>query len=580
MKAVVLPNPVIPGGRMAIARRRLLRFIFPAVLLLLLGFTVLYPMGMIILASALDTPPRPGAPLGHFTLDNFASLATPENLRAAKNSLIFSVFGSLLALIIGGAMAWLVARTDVPLKRTVAFAGVAPLFLSSLVGALAYTLIASPQSGYINLLFRDLGVDFRFDIYSGAGIIYVFGLFYAPYAFLFLMSALQLMNPEFEEAAEAHGATRFDVVRTVTFPLVQPALLGAGILILVLTLENFPVPQVLGTPIGTETIPSMIFRKMMTSPPRPTEAAATGILLLVIMIALVYVQSRILRNRAFHTVAGKGFRPKLMPLGAWRWPACIACMLYLFLAVLLPVFALLQSSFRAQGFIPNFLALFDVSAFSLRNITATLEYRPFQTAFANSLKLGVATAIVGTVFHFVLSYYVNRTKLPWRGAIEYIAMLPVGIPSLIIGMGFLWAWIGLPIPIYGTLTIFVLAYTARFMPQGYRAISATITQVHKDLEDSAIVAGAGRVRAAWDILTPLIRPGVASAAFLLFLLSMRELSTSVFLFTAETRVLAIILYEQWETGSWSRVATISLLYSALLFVITIIGQRWIGLKNL
>jgi iron(III) transport system permease protein len=209
-----------------------------------------------------------------------------------------------------------------------------------------------------------------------------------------------------------------------------------------------------------------------------------------------------------------------------------------------------------------------------------LHYRPFQDAFVNSLIVGVMTAIIGTTFHFVLSYYVNRTHQPWRGPIEYIAMMPVAIPALIIGMGFLWAWIALPLPIYGTLTILVLAYTARFMPQGYRAVSSTILQVHRDLEDSAIVSGAGRVRAAFDILTPLIRPGVASAMFLLFLLSMRELSTSLFLFTAKTRVLAIVLYEQWETGSWSHVAAISLLYSALLLVVTIVGQRWVGLRNL
>jgi iron(III) transport system permease protein len=567
------------GGTLGIAGRRIWRYAFPAALIVLLTFLVLYPLGMLVFASFVDSPPRPGSPVGNFTLQNFASLAEAGNLRAIRNSLVFSVVGSGLALIIGGAMAWLVARSDAPFKPFIAFAGVAPLFMSSLVGALAYALIASPRSGYINLLLRDVGIDFRFDIYSGGGIIFVFALFYAPYAFLFLSSALQLMNPELEEAAEAHGATRFEVLRTITFPLVQPALLGAGILTLVLTLENFPVPQVLGTPTGTDTMPSVIFRKMMTSPPRPTEAAATGMLLLVIMAALVYAQSRLLANRAFHTVAGKGFRPKLIPLGKWRWPAFAASAAYLFLSAFLPVFALFQAALRPHLFVPNFLALFDLTALSFTNIIATLNYGPFQDAFVNSLIVGVMTAIFGTTFHFVLSYYVNRTTQPWRTAIEQVAMMPVAIPALIIGMGFLWAWITLPVPIYGTLTILVLAYTARFMPQGYRAVSATILQVHRDLEDSAIISGASRVRAAFDILTPLIRPGVASAMFLLFLLSMRELSTSLFLFTAQTRVLAIVLYEQWETGSWSFVASISLLYSALLLVITVVGQRWIGLKS-
>ena len=183
----------------------------------------------------------------------------------------------------------------------------------------------------------------------------------------------------------------------------------------------------------------------------------------------------------------------------------------------------------------------------------------------------------GTAFHFSLSYYVNRTTLPFRPLVEYIAMTPVAVPSLIIGMGFLWAWISFPI--YGTLAILVLAYTARFTPQGYRAVSSTILQVHRDLEDSAVVSGATKKRAAWDILVPLIRPGLFSATMLLFVLSMRELSTSLFLFTANTRVLAIVLYEQWESGSWARVSTISLLYTALLFVIVFAGRKWMGVKS-
>ena len=560
--------------------RRALHYALPVALMLALAFLVLYPLGTLILASFLSAPPRPGTPLGLFTLANYVALFDSANIRAAVNSLVFSVVGSVAALGIGGLLAWLVARSDVPGKPLVALAGVAPLFISSLVGAVAYSLLASPRSGFINMALRDLGIPVVFDIYSGAGIIYVFALFYAPYAFMFMSGALQLMNPELEEAAEAHGASRTEVLRTVTFPLIKPALLGAGILTLVLTLENFPVPQVLGTPNGIETIPSLIFRNVMSSPARPTQAAASGMLLLVVMGLLVWLQGRLLRNQAFHTVTGKGFRPKLMPLKAWRWPAFAFAMLYLLAAVILPLFALFQSALRNHSFVPNFLSLFDVSAFTLRHFIATLNYGPFQGAVINSLIVGVATALAGTGFHFLLSYYVNRTTYPWRGAIEYIAMMPVAVPSLIIGMGFLWAWIALPLPIYGTLTILVLAYTARFMPQGFRSVSSTILQVHRDLEDSAIVAGASRTRAVMDILAPLIRPGIASAMLLLFLLAMRELSTSVFLFTAETRVLAIILYEQWESGSWARVATISLLYCALLFVITVAGRKWIGLRGL
>src|SRR3990170_4335740 len=170
--------------------------------------------------------------------------------------------------------------------------------------------------------------------------------------------------------------------------------------------------------------------------------------------------------------------------------------------------------------------------------------------------------------------------MPLRRSIEYLVMLPVAVPALLIGMGFLWAWIWLPLPIYGTLWILALAYIARFLPQGFRSISATIGQVHHDLEDGARVAGASLVRAAWSILTPLILPGIAATMLLLFILSMRELSTSLFLFTTDTRVLSIVIYEQWEAGQWSRVAAMSLTYSALLLAFTVLGRRWLGLREL
>jgi iron(III) transport system permease protein len=559
------------------SRHPLIRLVLPALILLVLGFLVIYPTAVLVAASFLDKPPRPGEPFGQLTAANYLSLFSAEKLEATWNSLIFSSAGSLIALAAGSALAWLVTRTDVPAKTLGWLAGVMPLFISSLVGAVAYSLIASPRSGYVNLLLRDLGVDFRFNVYSGGGIVFVLAVFYAPYAFLLVASALRLMNPELEEAAEAHGASRLTILRTVTFPMVAPAILGAGILILVLTIENFPVPQILGTPSGIDTVPGLIFRMIMFSPPRPTQAAAIGILLVVIMVGLVWLQSRLLSRRAYHTVSGKGFRPKIMRLGRWRWPAFCFCLVYLLLGVVFPLFALMESALRAHSYIPDFLSLFDTSKFSLDNFAHILEYQPFLKALKNSILLGIGTAIFGTLLHFVLSYYVNRTTLPLRRTIEQIAMMPVAIPSLIIGVGFLWAWIALPLPIYGTLTILVLAYTARFMPQGYRSISATILQVHRDLEDSAVVSGASSAKAVTTILVPLIRPGIVSAMLLLFVLALRELSTSIFLFTSETQVLAIVLYEQWEAGSWSRVATISILYSALLLAVTFLSRRWLGI---
>ncbi|MGH2604202.1 MAG: ABC transporter permease, partial [Dehalococcoidia bacterium] len=391
-------------------------------------------------------------------------------------------------------------------------------------------------------------------------------MYYAPYAYLFVASALALMNPELEEAAEVHGGTITRVMRLVTFPLVLPATLGAFILTFVLIIENFPVVQVLGSPGGVETMPAYIFRLMISAPSRPNEASAAGLLLMLIMVTLVTVQARLLARREYVTVTGKGFRPRRIKLGRWRWAGFAFALTYLVVAVGVPFFALAQAALRRSQFISGIGDFVDLSAFSFRSITSLIDYPPFSLGLRNTLIVGALTAVFGGALHLLTAYTVYRTNAPGRKVLEYVAMLPVTVPALVIGLGFLWTWLNVPIPLYGTLLILVLAYTARFMPQGYRGISATILQVHKDLEESAQVSGASRARAAVNVVVPLIRSGIFSTMLLLFILSMRELSASIFLFTSDTRVLPIVLYDQWTSGSYSRMAAISLLYSALLCV--------------
>jgi iron(III) transport system permease protein len=418
------------------------------------------------------------------------------------------------------------------------------------------------------------------NIYSPAGIVFIFGLYYAPYVFLFVHSALTLMNPELEEAVQVHGGSLWKTLTRVTFPLVKPALLGSGILVFMLITENFPVPQILGSPSRIETLPSYIFRLMSAAPPRSMEASTAGVLMMVVMFVLVFVQTRMLARREYVTVTGKGFRPHVVSLGRWRWAGLSFALVYLLLAVVLPFFALAQSALRKHQFIASFGALFDPAALSLQNLhDLVMDYEPFRMGLKNSLIVGVLTAGFGGALHIVLSYLVHRTQLKGRRSLEYIAMLPSAVPGLVMGMGFLWAWLMLPLPIYGTLAILVFAYAARFMPQGFRGISSTILQVHRDLEDSAYIAGASRVRAAVRITVPLIRTGVISTMLLLFILSMRELSTSIFLFTSDTRILSVVLYDQWESGFWPRAAGISILYSILLLVLTVVGRRWFNIRG-
>lgn len=558
-------------------RARLTRSSPLIILLVIVALLVGLPFLMLLVTAFTDAPPRPGAGLGNGTLENLRALVSVGSRNAALNSLWISIGGTLAAMSIGGLLAWIAARTDMPWRPLAQLAGIVPLFTSALVASLAWSLIASPRAGYLNILMRSLGWDITFDIYSFGGMIFLLGIFYAPYAFLFIYSALTLMNPELEEAGSVHGATLPTVTRRLTLPLVTPAIAGSGVLSFVLISENFPVVQVLGVAADIETIPTRLFRLMVAFPTKPNEAAAIGFVLLVVMSALVWLQRRLVARRNYVTVSGKGFRPRVVKLGPYRWLALAFTIAYLIVAVVMPYFALIQSALRRHQFIAGIGDLFDVSAFTLHNVALALNYEPFQLGMRNSFLVATMTAIVGGALHFSMAYTARRTSIPGRSLLEYSAAVPLAMPSLVLGMAFLWTWIRLPISIHGTLFILVMAYATRFMPQGFQGIAGTVSQIDRDLEDAAVVAGATRPTAVRRVTLPLIRTGVVSTMLLLFILSFRELSAALFLFTSDTRLVSIVIYDQWEGGRWPRVAAMSLTYSAVLLVVTLVGRRWFGL---
>ncbi|MBX3093308.1 MAG: iron ABC transporter permease [Cryobacterium sp.] len=545
-------------------------------ILLLAALTVLVvlPAGMLVYASFLDAPPRPGSVHGNFTLDNYAAIGTERNFRATANSLIIGLGGTLFALVGGSMLAWLFARSNVPGKWLVGIAGVAPMFMSALVTSLAWSILASPKRGYINIFFESLGFDFGIDIYTLTGIIWVMGISYMPYVFLLVSSSFSMMNPELEEAAAMSGASKWKTFRTVTFPLVAPATIGASLLVFVLVLENFPVPQILGSKADVATLPSYIYSLMRLTPAHSNEAAAVSIILTVLTFLLVFLQNLYVRKRNYTTVSGKGFRPKLIDLGVWRWPAFIAVTIYIIVSVVLPFLALFLNAAIGQRFIASISDLLDFSALNLNRFVDMLTMNDVQLGLQNSLYIALGTALFGTLLYFIMTYTVQRTRAPGRRLIEYIGMIPLAVPSLVLGLGFLWSWFLLPIPLYGTIAVLVLAYAVRFMPQGYTGISSSLTQIHPDLEDSAFLSGASRARSIWNITLPLLRSGLVSTMLLIAVLTMRELSTAVFLFSSQTRPISIVIFDQWENGSLANAAAISLLYSLLLLVLTVISQRF------
>jgi iron(III) transport system permease protein len=555
------------------------RFAVPGTLYAVLALLVIVPIGMIAYASFLTAQPFSGATGVAWTAVNYAQLWNADIAGAALNTLVCALGGTVVALAIGCGLAWLVARTDVPGKAFVQLAAIMPLFVSVLVASAAWSALGSGRTGYLNIALSSIGIPWHVNVESRTGIALVFGLYYAPYVFLFMQGALALVHPDMEEAAAISGAPIGKILRRITFPLVKPALLGSMLLVFALMVEDFPVPQLLGSPVGIETLSVAIYNLMMHVPTQPNAASALSVLLMAATASMVFLQRRMLGSNDYRTVTGKGMAPRVFRLGGARWAAFAFVLVYVLLAIAAPAFALLEGAFRTDMYIPNVGALFTPSGLSVAPLVSALSDPDVIHGAQNSLAAGLGAAIAGAALCFILAYVVHRTTLPGRGALEYLAMLPVAVPALVLGIGILWTWLAAPVPVYGTLLILSIGYVSRFLPQGYRAIASSIVQIHEDLEHAAQVAGANRLQVVRRITLPLVRGGVASSAFILLILSIRELTASLFLYTTSTRTLAIVIYEKYVTGSWSAVASISLVFTLVLAVLTLAGRRWLNVRT-
>lgn len=550
------------------------RGVLPAVLYALLAVLILMPIALVVLSAFTTTTPRPGnLDLTGLTLENFAAVFGPGAGQAALNSLLVGVGASIIALAIGGFLAFVAARTNAYAKGFLYFIGLLPMFLPSYVGALAWALLGGPNAGLLNILARDLGMPTIVNIFNVVGLIFVLALYYAPYAFLLIHASLSLMNPDLEEAARIHGATPLTVLRKVTFPLATPAILGAGILIFVLTVENFPVSQIIGSAGGLDTLPTYIYRLMNSAPSRGNEAAAVAITLVVIVLAVTALQRWVVSKRSYTTVSGKGLKLGVVDLGWFRMPALVIGLVYFVLSTALPILALLFVTLHDSPYVGSITQAFSEGRLSFDQFEETLSSTVVHQATINSVIVAVVAALAGTLLAFVVSYVVNRTKLPGREGLGYISMLPLAVPAIVLGLGLLWTWLILPVPIYGTLLVMMIAFVAAQMPQGYQGASSSILQIHHDLEDSAVMHGASRWRAVWRITMPLLRVPLTSTFLLLLMLSMRELTVPLFLFTTDTRLLSIVIFEDFENGVLQRSAATSLVYCVVIFVLAFLARR-------
>jgi iron(III) transport system permease protein len=518
---------------------------------------VLYPLGWLI--WAVFHKGAPGA-AGNWTTDNFKVLVDPDYWRLVGRSLLIGVGATLFATAIGVPLAWVIVKTDMPSKRIVEIGAILPFFTSTFIGALAWIFLGNPTNGLLKLW---LGLPV--DIYSLTGIIWVTGLYMAPYILLFTSAALRNLDTSFEEASFMAGAGLFRTITRVTLPLVFPALMSAMSLVLVISLDIFGVAAILGFPARISVLATDVFVNAALVPPSFGKAAVEGLSLIAIAAVLLYFQNQYLGQASYTVVSGRGFRIKLYSLGRWTPVALAGCYFYLLIAVVLPFLVLLKNSFQVYP-TPYF------RAFTLANWTAFLDNSEVTAALVRSFYLSAFGATLTVIFTAIVAYIIHRTRLPGRGLLEYITAIPIGTPGIVMGLGLMWAYITWPI--WGSIWILVLAYVTLFMPYGVRALGATLVQIHAELEESSRVHGASWLMTFRKVVLPLLRSGISSTWILLFVIFIREISTAVLLSSVNTQVFPVFIFQEWMAGNFNVMSAGALLLSAIILVVIALF-RWV-----
>jgi iron(III) transport system permease protein len=559
-----------PGQRAGqSARVNVAGWLWTGMLLALLAFLVLYPIFMLLFGALTGVNPVvDGLDPTNMSIDNFtAVLANPNVHSALLNSFVACTGGTALALVIGLAFAWIVVRTNTPCKGLIATAGLLPLFVPPLVAAVAWAILGSPKTGLLNTMLASIGVEWRLNFYSMPGLIALFGMYYAPYVYMFTSAALRNMDPSLEEAAEISGASAVQTLLTITFPLIAPAIISSMLLSFIVMLGIYGIPAVLGTPANISVLTTYIFNLTAWSPPLYSNAAAVAIILMVVTGLLVVLQQKVLSGRSFTTVAGKAFRPRSLNLGRWRFLTLALAIFYLVVVVVLPSLGLIVAAFRKFLFIRNVASLFDIRQYGLMHFERLFANPLALRSITNTMEVAVVTALIGGTLSFAIGYTVTRSTAPGRRAVDIISTLPVAIPGLVVGVAYLWAWIGLPGGLYGTIWILALAFIARFLPDTVKALSTSLMQIHRELEEAAWICGRGTFSTIRTIVLPLARPGVIAAMTLLFILAVRELGSSLFLYSSDSMVMAVLLLDYYDGGNISITAAFSLVQMVLLAVL-------------
>jgi len=531
----------------------------------LLVVLVVYPLFWLVLGSLSGT----GEGL---SLSSYLRVAQEPGLyQALFNTVLIAAGACAISLAFGVPIAWFISRTNIPGKGALRTLTSVSFMIPGFLSAIAYVVLMAPNSGWLNRIARSLSGLEPFNIYSLPGITMVTSFSVMAYVVFLTSAALDSVDSGLEQSARILGAPRWKIVMGITWPLVTPALLASALLVFVQSLALFGSHAILGLPVQIYTLPTRIY-SLFAFPPDYGAATALSMVLVALTIGCLYLQRRLLSRRSYVTTGGKAGVHELIDLGRYRWLAFLGCHMFFAFAVYLPVSVLVfVSLMTARG-----------SGFAIDNLTlenyrfVLIEYSLTQRAAINTLVLATAAATLGILLGALIAY-INYRLTP-RGAkiIDYLATIPLGLPGVVLAVGLVLAWIRLPLAVYGTLWILVIAYLTRYIPLGVRSADSALRQIDPSLEEASRIGGASWLRSMGEITLPLMKSGMVAGWSLIFVQVIGELAATILLFTVGTETVAVAIYQRSEEGHFEEVAALSVLVLIASALILGLARRMTG----
>ena len=552
---------------------RRIRFGGPSTLLILAGGLLAYltviPLVMLVYGSVKSGPPGVA---GALTFENYLKLFANWRLAPALlNSLVFSTGSSLLAFAGGLYLAWMTERTNLPWRGAVYTCILVPMIVPGILTTVGWIILFGRRSGIINIIgMQYLGLSEPIKINNMPGMIWVQGTDQIPLAFLLLAAALRSMDPSLEEAAMVAGSGIFRTTMRITLRVLLPGILAVWMISFVRAIENFEVPALIGMPAGILVFATEVYLATRTVPTDFGLASTFAVVYLAITTVgvLLYLKWTA-ASEQYATITGKGFRPSAFDLGRWRIPFAAFNLLLCFVLFILPVLVVVWSSFLPFYMAPSPTAFASLTLENYQNLwNLPLVHR----AMWNSFVLGLGSSTVTMLLTAVIAWIVVRTKWRGKGALDFLAFSPIAMPGLVLGIAILWLYLVMPVPIYGTLWILLIAYVTKYLPYGMRACSSSMLQIKKELEEASETSGAAWSHTFKRVVLPLLAPGFVAGWIYVITHSFRELSTSIMLYRSGTEVISIVLFEMWDGGQYPALCALGIVMIVILVLISLIAR--------